>query len=132
MNDDAIPADKLVRVFIKMRDRKQQLTHEYETEVAKLDTQMDEVKSKLLETCEAIGANSLRTDFGTVVRTVKTRYWTSDWEQMHSFVKQNDAVDLLERRIHQTNMKTYLEEHPDKIPPGLNSDSHYEVTVRRK
>jgi hypothetical protein len=74
----------------------------------------------------------LRTPFGRVVRVVKTDYSTADWDSMHTFMRDNDALDLLQRRIHQTNMKTYLEEHPDKLPPGLNSDSRYDITVYRK
>jgi hypothetical protein len=29
-------------------------------------------------------------------------------------------------------MKQFLEDHPDLLPPGLNRDSEYTVTVRRK
>jgi hypothetical protein len=29
-------------------------------------------------------------------------------------------------------MKQFLEEHPDEYPAGLNVDSRYAVTVRRK
>jgi len=39
--------------------------------------------------------------------------------------------ELLERRIHQTNIKQFLEENPDLLPAGLNVDSAYSITVRR-
>jgi hypothetical protein len=29
-------------------------------------------------------------------------------------------------------MKQFLEEHPELLPPGLNVDSEYTITVRRK
>jgi hypothetical protein len=45
---------------------------------------------------------------------------------------ENEAVDLLEKRIHQGNMRQFLEENRDLLPPGLNVDSEYTVTVRRK
>lgn len=125
------PVGKLVRVFIKMRDKRDQLRKKFETEEAEIEEQMDMVKAELLKACESLGASSFRTDHGQVIRTVKTRYWATDWAAMHEFLKENDALDLLERRIHQTNMKQYLEAHPDQLPPGLNADSHYEVTVRR-
>jgi hypothetical protein len=28
-------------------------------------------------------------------------------------------------------MKSYLEEHPEDLPPGLNSNMEYSVTVKR-
>jgi len=39
---------------------------------------------------------------------------------------------LLDKRINQNNIKQYLEENPDKVPKGLNVDSEYIVSVRRK
>jgi hypothetical protein len=51
---------------------------------------------------------------------------------MRHFIAEHDAFELLEKRIHQTNMKQFLEENPDLHPAGLNVDSEYSVTVRRK
>jgi hypothetical protein len=65
-------------------------------------------------------------------RTVKQSYWTNDWEAMGRFVVEHQAPELLEKRLNQGNMKQFLEEHPDLLPPGLNVDSQYSVTVRRK
>ena len=93
---------------------------------------LKEVETALLDVCKETGADSLRTEFGTVSRRVSKRYWTTDWNSMYEFVKDNDQLDLLEKRIAQGNMSTYLEENPDKLPPGLNVDSKYAVTVRRK
>ena len=41
-------------------------------------------------------------------------------------------MELLEKRIHQMNMKEFMENNPDAHPPGLNIDSEYEITIRRK
>ena len=82
--------------------------------------------------CKETGADSLRTEFGTVTRRVAKRYWTNDWHSFHEFLKEHGALELLEKRIAQTNMSTFLEENPDLLPPGLNVDSRYTVTVRRK
>lgn len=128
----SVPVNKLVAVYIKMRDRRDKLRKEYDDADAKLVEQMDVVTAELLAACESVGANSLRTDAGTVVRWVKTRYWSSDWESLHAFIRENDALNLLEGRIHQTNMRTFLEENPEMRPPGLNADSEYVITVRRK
>jgi len=128
MSDEEVPVDKLIKIYIKMRDAKQA----FEKQASGVEEQMDIVRGKILDACTAVGASSLRTPFGRVVRTVKTDYSTSDWVSMHQFMKENDALDLVQRRIHQTNMKTFLEEHPDKLPPGLNSDSRYDITVYRK
>ena len=51
---------------------------------------------------------------------------------MKNFIKENDAFELMEQRVHQTNMKSFLEENPNLMPPGMNIDSRYAITVRRK
>jgi len=34
--------------------------------------------------------------------------------------------------VHDTNMKQFLEEHPDEYPAGLNVENRYTIVVRRK
>jgi hypothetical protein len=51
---------------------------------------------------------------------------------MHKFIVEHNAPQLLHERIHQTNLKEFLEANPDTLPPGLNVDSEYTITVRRK
>lgn len=128
---DEIGADKLVKVYVKIRDAREALARKYEDEDGRLKEQLDTIRLELLDRCKAIGADSLRTQFGTATRTVKTRYWTNDWQAMHAFCKEHDTLDLMERRISQGTMKAFLKENPDIKVPGLNSDSFYDVSVRR-
>lgn len=125
-------AEQLVSVYIKMRDKRQQLQREFDEADGKIKEQQDAVTQALLEICKEQGAEGLRTPAGSVFRTVKTRYWSNDWGSMKEFIKEHDAFELLEQRVHQTNMKNFLEEHPDLMPPGMNVDSRYSINVRRK
>jgi hypothetical protein len=128
---EEISADKLVAAYIKMRDRRAELLREYEDADGGVKTQMELVEAKLLELCKSVGADSLKTKHGTVMRGVKTRYWTSDWASMHKFILEHQMPDLLEKRISQSTLKQLLDENPDMMPPGVNVDSKYSVTVRR-
>jgi hypothetical protein len=128
---EEISADKLVAAYIKMRDRRAELLREYEDADGGVKTQMEMVEAKLLELCKTVGADSLKTKHGTVIRGVKTRYWTSDWASMHKFILEHQMPDLLEKRISQSTLKQLLDENPDMMPPGVNVDSKYSVTVRR-
>jgi hypothetical protein len=128
---EEISADKLVAAYIKMRDRRAELLREYEDADGGVKTQMEMVEAKLLELCKSVGADSLKTKHGTVIRGVKTRYWTSDWASMHKFILEHQMPDLLEKRISQSTLKQLLDENPDMMPPGVNVDSKYSVTVRR-
>jgi len=127
----SVTADKLVSVYIKMRDKRAQMKAEYEEQDGKIKEQMELIEQNLLEICKTTGADSIKTANGTAIKSVQTRYWTGDWASMHKFIRDNDALDLMERRISQLNMKNFLRENPDLLPPGLNVDNKYTVTVRR-
>ncbi len=127
----SVPVDKLAGIYIKIRDARAKLKSDYEAQDTELQEQMDVIEEQLLEACKSIGADSIRTAAGTVIRSVKNRYWTNDWDSMYSFVREHDAFGLLERRIHQTNMKSFIEENPNLLPMGLNTDSRYSIVVRR-
>lgn len=126
-----IPMDKLARVYRKMQAKLQQLTAVYETEVEVLKAQQEAVKTALKDQMLALGVKSVNTTEGTVILSTKTRYSTQDWDAFKEFMKEHDALDLLEKRIAQTNMATFLQENPTLVPPGLNSNSEYAVSVRK-
>jgi len=46
-------------------------------------------------------------------------------------MKEHDAFDLVEQRIHQGNVKRFLEENPTIQPHNLNVESKYSITVRK-
>lgn len=121
-------ADKLVKVYLKLREARAELKQQDE----ELENQQKLIQNELLELCKSMGAESIRTEFGTIIRSTQRRYWTNDWDSFYKFIKEHDAFQLLQKRITNTNMAQFLEENPDLHPPGLNVDAEYTVSVRRK
>ena len=105
-------AEQLVTVYIKMRDALVKLQREFDEKEGAIKAQQDIITQALLEMCKEMGAEGLRTPAGSVFKTIKTRYWTSDWGSMKQFIKDNDALDLMEQRVHQTNMKNFFRRKP--------------------
>jgi hypothetical protein len=124
-------AEKLVSVYVKIRDAKAVKTKEMEDAIKALDAQLDSIEQELLNICKATGQDGGKTSAGSFTRSVKTRYWTSDWDSMYKFIREHDVPDLLERRIAQGNFKQFLEEFPNLMPEGVNLESKYSITVRR-
>lgn len=127
-----VPIEKLVRVYLKIKTEKEELTKKYEEANEDLEKQMVKIKIALLDHCKANNADSVRTKEGLFYRTVKRKYTTNDWESLHKFILDNQAPQLLAKSIHQSNMQQFLEENPDLLPPGLSVDSEYVLTIRRK
>lgn len=123
--------DDLAAAYIRIRDARSDLKRTYEAQDIELEAQMNVIAEEMLTVCKEIGADSIKTKAGTIIRSVKSRYWTNDWDSMYRFIKENDAFPLLEKRLHQTHMKEFLSENPDLLPAGLNVESEYTVVVRR-
>jgi hypothetical protein len=128
---ETIPLDRLAKIYRKIRTEITTLTQEYDGKVETLKAQQEEIKNAMKDMMKTMGVTSVRTAQGTVVLSVKTRYNTQDWDSFKKFVVEHDAVDLLEKRIAQTNMNQFLEENPGLVPPGLNSTSEYDISVRK-
>lgn len=126
-----IALDTLVGVYVKIRDKRTQLKKEFEAQDEELSAQLQELSNALLDRCKELGADSIRTPHGTIIRSIKSRYWTNDWDSMYQFIREQDAFGLLEKRLHQSNMKEFLVENPDVLPPGLNVENEFTVVVRR-
>lgn len=131
-NKPTVPVEKLVRVYLKMRTARDAITSEYEKKLDKLDAEIKVVRQGLLDYCKDHSVESVRTEAGLFYRTIKQRYWTNDWEAMGKFVVENNIPEVYEKRLHQGNMQTFIDQNPDKLPPGLNIDREYQITVRRK
>ena len=131
MSEDTIPLDRLAKVYRKIREQISTLTKEYDTQVEVLKAQQEEIKAAMKDQMQALGVTSVRTPQGTVVLSVKTRYSTADWDSFKKFVVEHDALDLYEKRIAQGKMKQFLEENPGVVPPGLNSNAEYDISVRK-
>ena len=123
---------RLTETYLKIKAKRAELSAEFKDKDSELADNLEIVKRALLKYCEDEGVESVKTSAGMFYRSVKTRYWTSDWSNMHEFILEHGAPELLDKRLNQTNMKQFLEENPELLPAGLNCDSEYTLTIRRK
>ena len=123
--------DQLTSIYLKIRDTRAENKRQFENVDKDLEEQQKMLAEQMLDTCKEMNADSIRTPHGTIIRSVKSKYWTGDWDSMYNFIKEHDAFGLLEKRLHQTNMKDFLNENPDVMPMGLNVENEYTIVVRR-
>ena len=123
--------DQLTAIYLKIRDTRAENKREFENVDKDLEEQQKMLAEQMLDSCKEIGADSIKTPHGTIIRSVKSKYWTGDWDSMYTFIKEHNAFGLLEKRLHQTNMKDFLQENPEVMPMGLNVESEYTIVVRR-
>jgi len=97
-----------------------------------LSNDLAQIEQVLLNSCNEVGADSIRTGAGTVIKSTKENFVCGDWDNFKQYVMQHDAIELLQQRIHQTNFKEFLSGREDEgLPPGISSMREFKVTVRK-
>jgi hypothetical protein len=127
-----VNTEELVEAYLNLRTQRERLEQKYEAEDALLKEDMMKLETAMLEVCNSINADSIKTSHGTVMRKINERFFCQDWDGFYKYVLDNEAVQLLERRIHQGNFKQHLKDiEGDGLPPGVNMMREFGVTVRR-
>jgi hypothetical protein len=123
--------ENMVSVYLKIRNHLREMQAKFAEEEAKIKEQMATIEEHFLERCKEIGAKNIKTKHGTIIRSVKTTYSTDDWQSFYEYIDEHKLYEVLHQRIHQVNLRTWLEEHPTLVPKGLNVVNSFSITVRR-
>lgn len=124
--------DQLVETFITLRNERDRMRNEWEAKDAVIKEEMTTLEQALLAICNETNATSIKTDKGTVIRKLNERFFCTDWDNFRDYVLEHQALELLERRIHQGNFKEFIaEREKDGLPPGVNVMREFGVTVRK-
>jgi hypothetical protein len=124
--------DDLSAEYIRVRTERELLKEKFEDADKVFADQLAEIEYKLIQIMNKAETSSMSTDRAIIIKRVSSRYNPTNWEAVYRLIDKYKAYGVLHKRIHDTNMKDFLEEHPDEYPEGLNVDSRYAVTVKRK
>jgi len=124
--------NELVKAYLTIRNERERIESEYKERDTQLKADMAVLEQELLAGCNDMKVESLRTDSGTVIKSLKERYTCADRDNFNKFVLDNGAVDLFESRLHQGNFKEFMSErHHEGLPPGVNVMREFTITVRK-
>lgn len=127
-----IKLDSLVETYLAIRNERDKLSREHDAKDKELSNDLAQIEQVLLNSCNEVGADSIRTGAGTVIKSTKENFVCGDWDNFKQYVMQHDAIELLQQRIHQTNFKEFLSGREDEgLPPGISSMREFRVTVRK-
>jgi hypothetical protein len=124
--------DSLVETYLAIRNERDKLSREHDAKDKELSNDLAQIEQVLLNSCNEVGADSIRTGAGTVIKSTKENFVCGDWDNFKRYVMDNDAIELLQQRIHQSNFKEFLSGREDEgLPPGISSMREFKVTVRK-
>jgi hypothetical protein len=124
--------DDLVTTYLTIRTERNTLKNQWEIKDSELKADLDELERAMLVACNEINADSIRTGSGTIIKSLKETYTCGDWDNFKQFVVDNNALDLVQQRISQTNFKEFMStRQEDGLPPGISTLREFAITVRK-
>ena len=124
--------DDLVTTYLTIRNERNTLKNQWEIKDSELKADLDQLEQAMLVACNEINADSIRTGSGTIIKSLKETYTCGDWDNFKQFVVDNNALDLLQQRISQTNFKEFMSTRQDEgLPPGISTLREFAITVRK-
>jgi len=132
VEDSSVEIDTLVKTYLTIRSEREKMSNEFQVKDAELKAEQVQLEQALLQKCNAIHADSIRTGQGTVIKTLRETYVCSDWDNLKSFIVENNMIEFLQQRLHNSNIREYMANHgEDGLPPGMSSMREYSITIKK-
>lgn len=125
-----INVDAIIEQYIALRDAKDQFDKAVKDKTAQIKAAMEKLEGQLQAHFLATNTTSVKSSAGTAFVKEVDFVGVSDWEQTLSFIRENQAWELLNRVVNKTEVKKYIKDH-EVPPPGVNYTVAREVQVRR-
>jgi hypothetical protein len=124
--------EELVKIYLTIRNERERIEAEWEVKDKELKQELLVIEQSMLAICNDTNATSIKTEQGTIIRSLKERFTLSDRDSFNKYVREHDAVELFEGRIHQGNFKQFIADKQGAgLPPGVNVMREFGITVRK-
>lgn len=125
-----IKIDSVIGAYMKLRAKKQAIEDEAKQKVAAIKEKMEKLEAFIKIKADEQGVTSFKTDHGTAFLTTVDYANVADWDSVLEFIKENEAYDMLEKRVSKTAVRGYIEQNK-VVPPGVNYGTRLEVNIRK-
>ena len=120
----------VIRTYMKLRDQKAAIEAETKERVAGLKAKMEKLEAYLKAQMDAQGLTSFKSDYGTAFLTTTDYANVADWDAVIRFIRDNEAYDMLEKRVSKIAVRGYIEANK-AVPPGITYGTKLEVNIRK-
>lgn len=118
--------DEMIGLYVQLRDKKSEIQAQHKAELEPIDIGLSKLESRMQDALAEAGVTQMAGAHGTAFTKINTSVSVEDWDAVLAYVAENDATDILERRV----SKTAVLERGDV--PGLRTSQVKTLNVRRK
>ena len=127
-----INLEELVKIYLTIRSEREKIESEWKAKDTEFKNEQALLEQQMLAVCNESNATSIKTEQGTVIKSLKERFTVADGDSFRKFVMEQEMPELFEARIHQGNFKDFMSEHASEgLPPGVNVMREFTITVRK-
>ena len=120
----------VIRTYMKLRDQKAAIEAEVKDRVSDIKAKMEKLEAFLKTQMDAQGLTSFKSDYGTAFLTTTDYANVADWDAVLNFIRDNEAFDMLEKRVSKIAVRGYIESNK-AVPPGITYGTKLEVNIRK-
>ena len=124
--------EELVKSYLTIRNERERIEADFKVRDSQLKEDLTLLEQAILSGCNEMKADSIRTEHGTVIKSLKERFTCSDRDNFNKFVLETGAVELFAAHLHQSNFKEFMSERQHEgLPPGVNVMREFSITVKK-
>jgi len=125
-----VTVDAVIKKYMKLREEKTAVEAEIKERVDKIKADMAKLEAFLKAKMDADGLTSFKSEHGTAFLTTTDFANVEDWDAVLRFIREEDAFDMLEKRVSKTAVRGYIEANKE-VPPGIKYGTKLDINVRK-
>ena len=127
----SVDMEKLARVWRKMQDARDKLSHDFKLADLEIENQQDQVGAAMLAAMNKMGGTKLTTAAGVIEKKSSLKASGKDWGAIQRFIKEHDAWELLHKRLGTQFIEKWAKEHKGELPPGISVYTEFKISVTK-
>jgi hypothetical protein len=125
-----VTVDAVIKKYMKLRSEKEIVEATIKEDLDKIKTAMAKLEAWLKAKLDADGLTSFKTDHGTAFLTTTDFANVDDWDAVLRFIREEEAYDMLEKRVSKTAVRGYIEANKE-VPPGIKYGTKLDINIRK-
>ncbi|MGA0848003.1 MAG: hypothetical protein ACO3PY_05275 [Pontimonas sp.] len=125
-----VTVDAVIKKYMKLREEKTAVEAEIKERVDKIKADMAKLEAFLKAKMDADGLTSFKSEHGTAFLTTTDFANVEDWDAVLRFIREEEAYDMLEKRVSKTAVRGYIDANKE-VPPGIRYGTKLDVNIRK-
>lgn len=125
-----VTVDAVIKKYMKLREEKTAVEAEIKERVDTIKANMAKLEAFLKAKMDADGLTSFKSEHGTAFLTTTDFANVEDWDAVLRFIREEEAYDMLEKRVSKTAVRGYIDANKE-VPPGIRYGTKLDVNIRK-